>query len=94
MSRNRYHGKPDATLGPIRSALEAAGCAIADLGAVGAGCPDLLVYRAATGLLRLIEAKSKKGKLRASQQAFALRMPVWVARTPDEALAAMGIETA
>ena len=91
IGRNRYHGKPDATLAPIKDALKAVGCDVLDLGAVGMGCADLLVYHPPSGLLRLLEAKSRTGKLNALQQAFSRRFPVWVVRTPDEALRAVGL---
>lgn len=90
----RYSGKPDGPVDDIRKALRGCGCEVEDLGAVGGGVPDLLVYRKATGCLRLIEVKSEDGELNDSQRKFARRMPVWVARTVEEALQVMGLEKA
>lgn len=79
----------DANHGEITEALEDAGCIVTDLSKVGGGCPDLLVYRPATGLLRLLEVKTRKGKLERSQEEFRRRVPTWIARTPREALEAL-----
>lgn len=84
----------DENHAPITRALERAGCYVIDLARVGGGVPDILVYRRATGLLRLIEIKTAKGRLRKSQEEFAQKCPRWVARTVREAFEAMGIEVA
>ena len=91
MRRPAARGRKDATQATIRDALIRAGCYVLDLSAVGGGCPDLLVYHLRVGL-RLVEVKTRAGKLKPSQVAFARRWPVSVARTPEDALRAMGFE--
>lgn len=71
--------------------LEAAGCEVMQLSA--RGCADLLVFKPSNGLLRLIEVKRPKGKLTEAQAAAFPRWPVWVCRTPAQALEAMGCVT-
>lgn len=105
MSYRSHRAHRDRNHVPIVRALEAAGCVVVDLSSVGGGCPDLLVYRRATGLLRLVEIKNPETTLRkdgtpyASQKEtvrrqaeFARRVPVWRALTVEEALGVMGIE--
>lgn len=96
MGRNRWHGKPDANLDLIRSALLSAGCVVIDTGALGGGAPDLLVYRILGGstVMRFMEVKSGKGRLRPSQEAFRDKYPhlYCVVRSPSEALKEMGME--
>jgi hypothetical protein len=81
--------KRDANQGEIVRTLERAGCAVFDLADRGDGCTDLLCFRQATGLLRLLEVKSASGTLTPAQEEFRRRFPVWVVRTPREALLAM-----
>lgn len=92
----RRVGRRDPTQAPICAALIAIGCDVLDLSQCGIpGVPDLLVRRGS--FWTFIEAKSPKGprggtsakgqKLNDAQEAFALRWPVCVARTPDEAIA-------
>jgi hypothetical protein len=83
--------KRDANHGDVVRALEAVGCTVVDLSMVGGGCPDLLVYRRSTGLLRLLEIKTEKGRLSLGQLAFARLIPVWVVRSPMEALEALEV---
>lgn len=87
----RRAAKRDANHAAIARALEACGCTVIDLSSVGGGCPDVLAYRRATGLLRLLEVKNPKGRnrLHEAQEAFARRVPVWVVRSVGEALEAM-----
>lgn len=89
------NNRRDSNHGEIVSALERAGCRVADLSDAGGGVPDILVARVlASGVLiwRLMELKTKKGRMRAAQEAFAKLWPVSVVRTPEAALEAMGIE--
>lgn len=76
----------------IVAALRKAGCLVLDLGAVGNGCPDLLVHCA--GVLTLIEVKDGtkppcERQLTPDQKLF---HTVWaearlaVATTPEEAI--------
>ena len=89
MRRKSCH---DANHKQVVHALERFGCRVVDLSRVGGGCADILVYRPSTGLLRLIEIKTAKGKLSEAQEAFRGRYPVWIARSELAALLAMGIE--
>lgn len=90
----RRAAKVDSNHREVVAALRAAGCEVLDLSRVGGGCPDLLVYRTARGLLRLLEVKVAKGRLTELQQTKFMRLPVWVVRSPAEALAAMEVEIA
>lgn len=78
----------------IVAALRKAGCTVLDLGAVGCGCPDLLVGWA--GVLTLLEVKDgakppSARKLTDDQRIF---HAVWaecriaIVTTPEEAIAA------
>lgn len=86
--------KRDANQPAIVDALRAAGVTVIELGAVGKGVPDLLCFRRATGLLRLLEVKSKVGRLTPAQLEWHKLVPVWVVRNVKEALAAMELEAA
>ena len=90
----RRAAKVDANHREIVATLRAAGCEVLDLSRVGGGCPDLLVYRTARGLLRLIEVKTENGRLTKRQSIRFPLLPVWVVRSPAEALAAMEVEIA
>jgi hypothetical protein len=105
--RRYQRGKQDRNALPIKHALEAAGCLVLDLSGVGGGCPDFLVYRKATGLLRLVEVKNPETTLRRNGQQsgrrsatgerqadFARRFPVWRVLTVADALEAMEIQSA
>jgi hypothetical protein len=105
--RRYQRGKQDRNALPIKHALEAAGCFVFDLSGVGGGCPDFLVYRKATGLLRLLEVKNPETTLRKGgqlsgrrtatmerQEEVARRVPVWIVRSVSEALEAMEIQSA
>ena len=107
MGYQRHRSYRDRNHGEIVEALEAVGCFVVDLSTVGDGCPDILVYRKATGLLRLLEIKNPETtakthrkadrKLNATdrkQEAFRSLVPVWIVRTVDEALEAMEIKRA
>lgn len=87
----RYAAKRDGNEREIIDELERNGCRVMQLN--GRGHPDLLVYRVATGLLRLMEIKQPKGKLTAAQREKFPEWPAWVCRTKEKALAAMEIDT-
>jgi hypothetical protein len=84
----RLRARRDANHAEIVKALRAAGRRVLDLGAVGKGCPDLLV--AAHGRLVLLEVKAPGGTLTPDQRTFAAAWPVVVVRSPAEAIAATG----
>ena len=86
----RKYGKVDDNQASIVSDLRQAGCCVLSLAAVGQGCPDLLVYRHATGLLYLLEVKDgdkypSQRKLTPDQVEFHKVWPVYVVKNTDEA---------
>lgn len=92
----RRAAKKDRNHPEIVKALRDAGCSVLDLGAVGDGCPDLLVRRGV--LMKLLEVKD--GKKRPSARALTddqvkfhreWECCVCVVTSTDEALKAMGI---
>ena len=99
----RRAARRDANHAEVRDGLRAAGCKVLDLGAVGKGCPDLLVgFR---GRLRLLEVKDgskppSARELTPDEQAFfrewgdGARLPVHVVRSLDDALVAIGLRAA
>lgn len=100
----RPRGKQDRNALAVKRILEAAGCFVVDLSGLGGGIPDFLVYRRASGLLRLVEVKNPETTLRKGgqvsgrqsatrerQEAFARCVPVWVVRSEAEALEAMEV---
>jgi hypothetical protein len=103
----RNRSKHDGNHDEIVEALEDVGCIVVDLSAVGGGCPDILVWRRSTGMLRLLEIKNpettakthrkvdrKLTETEIKQEAFRSLVPVWVVKTVDEALEAMGVKRA
>lgn len=95
----RRAAKRDRNHPEIVKALRDAGCRVLDLGAVGNGCPDLLVRRG--GLMKFLEVKD--GKKPPSARALTLDQvrfhrewedSVEVVTSAREALAAMGITNA
>lgn len=88
----RRAAKRDGNEREIITALESAGCRVMQLS--GRAVPDLLVYRAATGLLRLMEIKQAKGRLTEAQRGRFPEWPAWVCRTKEQALEAMEIRGA
>jgi len=91
----RLAAKRDATEAGIIAALQLAGWSVIRLSDTGA--PDLLAIR--HGVVRPIECKSPGGELTPAQRKAFVRwevagLPVVVARTPEEALAATGAGTA
>ena len=88
------NGSRDKNHAAITKGLRTLGYLVVDLAGAGDGVPDVLVF-SRTGALVFIEFKTAKGKLRASQVAFAERLTSYdvrhgVARTLDEALALVG----
>lgn len=82
--------KVDANQEEIVKALRQVGAAVQSLAQVGKGCPDLLVsFR---DQMYLLEVKAGKGKLREAQAKWhsEWRAAVFVARSPDDALRAIG----
>jgi Holliday junction resolvase len=90
---HRSWGKPDANQRAIIEALEAAGCAVLRLAALGQGAPDLLVYRSCRDAYWLVEIKAKGGTLTPAQIRFRARWsgPIDIVRSVDEALAMIGV---
>jgi hypothetical protein len=84
MSLHRYAAKRDENERAIIDALVAVGCSVEQLDVI-----DLLVERA--GKKFLLEVKSRKGKLTPRQAKFRRRFTFVVVRTPQEALAAVGM---
>lgn len=104
MSYKRHQSRKDDNHDHIVDALERFGVEVLDLSAVGGGCSDLLCYRRATGLLRLLEIKNPETTVRMHRKAtrklskteqrqvdFARRFPVWRVLTVKQALEAMQI---
>lgn len=96
----RVKHKVDATQPAIVGALRAAGYAVCQLDQ-GGGCPDLLVARGSQGRcplthapakMWLLEVKTPGGVLTPAQKAWVSNwpVPVYVVRTPEEALEAVG----
>lgn len=86
----RYDAKADANQPEIVDTLRAAGCVVQHLHTVGRGVPDLLVSR--HGVNYLIEVKTEDGELTKAEKAWiaAWDAPVYVVRTVEEALQAVG----
>lgn len=95
----RIAARRDANHAAIVKALRKVGCTVLDLGAVGNGCPDLLVGFA--GILTLLEVKdgSKPPSARRLTDDQKLFHVVWaetriaVVTTPEEAIRAVRIGT-
>lgn len=91
--RFRRRGKLDANQVEIVRVLEAVGCRVLDLTALGGGCPDLLVSH--RGKMWLMEVKNPGGRNRIepAQRLWSQRWkgprPV-IARSAREALSAIG----
>lgn len=92
--------KRDANHGPVVAGLTGAGCLVFSLAMVGGGCPDLLVWSPYTRSLHLLEVKrpdwkpagpkAKGSATERAQRAFALRWPVSLVQTEEQALKAVG----
>lgn len=87
---SRRAAKVDANQDAIVSALRAAGASVQSLAAIGKGCPDLLA--AFRGQMYLMEVKRERKKPNELQEKWhaAWEGIVFVVRTPDEALRAIG----
>ncbi len=81
--------RTDSTHQEILAALRQAGADVLDMSRLGGNAPDLLV--AHKTVLYLLEIKSARGQLSRGQSDFAARFPVHVVRTPQEALAVIGV---
>jgi Holliday junction resolvase len=88
----RRAAKRDGNERAIIESLEDEGCKVMQIS--GAGLPDLAVYRPETALLVFLEVKQRKGKLTDPQRKKFEGWPIVIARTPEAALAAMGIRKA
>lgn len=80
--------KRDSNEKSIVAALEAIGVAVVRVSEKG--CPDLLVWSSRDGF-RLLEVKSKAGKLTPDQQVMRSRVPFTVVRSVEDALALYGV---
>ena len=92
----RRAAKIDDNQNEIVYALRNAGCSVVSLAAVGKGCPDILVGRAAFNYLLEIKDGEKPAsarKLRPEQKDFFITWHghVRVVNNVDEALAAVGL---
>lgn len=85
----RRAAKVDKNHAEIVRALRKAGCQVQSLAAIGRGVPDLLCARASR--IWLLEVKHGKGDLTAAQRAWHALWPVFIVRTPEEALRAVGL---
>lgn len=90
----RRAAKKDANHPEIVRGLRQAGCHVLDLGAVGDGCPDLLVKRAGRLLLMEIKDGKKPPSARALTPDQVVFHQLWgdsvvVVKSLDEALAAI-----
>ena len=92
----KHIAKVDANQARIVEVLRAAGVRVFITSHVGHGFVDIVCYRPATGLLRLIEIKDgskppSARKLTREEYEFASMFPVWVVVNEKEALEAMEI---
>ena len=83
--------KVDTVQAPIVEALRKVGCSVQSLCIVGKGCPDLLVARA--GKVYLMEVKTGNAKLTPDELMWhtTWRSTVWIVRSVQEALKAVGL---
>ena len=99
MERDRAmkkYGRTDDNQARIVRDLRQAHCRVLSLASVGGGCPDLLVYRPATGLLYMLEVKDgdkypSQQKLTPHQVLFHEEWPVHKINSIEQALIAVGI---
>jgi hypothetical protein len=88
----RRASKVDANHDQIVTALQAAGATVQSLAPIGRGCPDALASKG--GAMWLFEFKNPKGKDEVNEAQkkwhIAWQAPVYVVRTPDEALRVIG----
>lgn len=82
----------DSTHKPIVAALRAAGCSVVRINSPEAGCPDLLVgLRRRTFLLEVKGPTTRVDELQLAWHRGWRGAPVHVVRTPEEALAVLGL---
>lgn len=95
----RRAAKVDRNHGAIVAALRAAGATVQSLASVGNGCPDLLVAWGQKNHLLEAKALPVPGKVKPSEARLTSledhwhlvwNGPVYVVRTPEEALRAIG----
>ena len=82
-----YRTKYDANYPAIVRVFRTFGLGVLDLGAVGRGCPDLLVSRGTFAVL--VEVKTLKGRLSKAQEKFRKEwtgVPIMVVRDLSEAV--------
>ena len=83
----RRAAKVDLNHAEVVTALRRLPCEVLSLAALGKGCPDLLaLFR---GRLTLLEVKQPGEKPNAAQAAFAVRWPVVVVHSGEEAVLAV-----
>jgi len=82
----RKHGRVDTNHRVLVAALQRCGYLVLSLAPLGAGAPDLLTYRRDRGL-RLLEVKTRSGKLTTDQVTFQrLGWPVHIVRDLEEVI--------
>jgi hypothetical protein len=88
----RRAAKVDASQSAIVNALRNVGCSVQSLAQLGDGAPDLLVGRHGRNYLLEVKTGAKASQLNATQAQWhrLWRGSVYVVRTPEEALAAVG----
>lgn len=86
----RRAAKVDQNQEQIVSALRAAGASVQSLAPIGKGCPDILA--AFRNRMFMMEIKRDKGKPNEMQKRWHIgwNAPVYVVRSPDEALKVIG----
>ncbi len=82
MSIRRHNAKRDANEPLIIAAFEAMGCLVQRIDTP----VDLLVYNVRSGSILLVEVKTKRGKLTEQQARFAQYWPIYVVKTPEDAI--------
>jgi len=91
-SRHGNKWRKDHNQDLIVEALEKAGCSVLDLSMVGGGCPDIMVGKNKKNYFMEIKNPETGGKLNDLQKKFIDEWdaPIFVVRTPEEALRAVG----
>lgn len=81
----RRAARIDGTHAEVVETLRKCGWTVHDTSRLGGGFPDVVASRA--GIVRLVEIKTAKGKLRPLQVQFASQHPVIVVRGAEDAAA-------
>lgn len=89
----RRAAKVDANQDAIVSALRAAGASVQSLAQVGKGCPDLLAGFRGTNFVLEVKREKKNPNDDQARWHSEWRAPVYVVRSPDEALRVIGALT-